>query len=518
MQKTLMAASGLALLLCLPAAAFSQAVYGSIVGTVVDSSKAAVPNASVTVVDVAKGITHTTATNEAGNFRQTHLIAGLYEVRIEAPGFNKFVKQNVVVEVDSVARVDVQLTVGASSEVVNVTAEAPLLKSDRSDVSDTLTQKPLIELPVYQRDMSRLYHLVPGVQASGTTAASEQPHDVYRPTIGGQYWGGSSFQLDGTDNRESVLAEPVITPNLDAVSELKITTTAYDAEFGQASQAVISVQTKSGTNQYHGSGFWYRRDANGQARNPFSQNQPLAGSTRLIPPALWNQYGGSIGGPVQKAKTFFFGDYQGTRQKIGDSLLTRVPTAAERAGDLSDLPAAIFNPCIGENRNVPPAQRQQFTGNLIPSGLLSPQAQALLKFIPLPNISGVTGATNNYAASGTGVRHDDSFDTRVDLYQSDKIHMFGRYSFLRVDQNYPGAFGFEAGGPSFASTAFAGSASLRNQSLAYGVDYAIRPNLLADFRFGFFRYRVFVNPNGIGTSPAKDAGIPGLNLDDYYTS
>ena len=105
-----------------------------------------------------------------------------------------------------------------------------------------------MELPVFSRDMSRLYFLVPGVQASGTTAASEQPQDIYRPSIGGQYWGGISFQLDGTDNRESVLGEPVITPNLDAVSELKITTTAYDAEFGQASQAVISAQTKSGTN------------------------------------------------------------------------------------------------------------------------------------------------------------------------------------------------------------------------------------------------------------------------------
>src|SRR5437867_3442421 len=391
MQKTLMAASGLALLLCLPAAAFSQAVYGSIVGTVVDSSKAAVPNASVTVVDVAKGITHTTATNEAGNFRQTHLIAGLYEVRIEAPGFNKFVKQNIVVEVDAVARVDAQLNVGAVGEVVSVTAEAPLMKTERSDVSDTVTQKPLTELPVFQRDMSRLYFLVPGVQASGTTAASEQPQDVYRPTIGGQYWGGISFQLDGTDNRESVLAEPVITPNLDAVSELKITTTAYDAEFGQASQAVISAQTKSGTNNLHGGAFEYRRDQHGAARDPFAQARPIVGTNgQFIPPTLWNQFGGSLGGPIQKDKTFFFGDYQGTRQKNGGSLLTRVPTADERGGNLSALGVPIWNPCTGldcsASASPAPAQRQQFANATIPANLLDPRAQALLKFIPLPNI------------------------------------------------------------------------------------------------------------------------------------
>src|SRR5437763_4233296 len=130
------------------------------------------------------------------------------------------------------------------------------------------------------------------MQSTDTTAASDQPQDIYRPTVGGQYWGGISFLLDGTDNRESVLGEPVITPNLEAVSELKITTGAYDAEFGQASQAVISAQTRSGTNKVHGSAFEYRRDQHGAARDPVSQSQPIAGATaQLIPPPLWNQVG-----------------------------------------------------------------------------------------------------------------------------------------------------------------------------------------------------------------------------------
>ena len=169
------------------------------------------------------------------------------------------------------------------------------------------------------------------MQATGTTAASEQPQDIYRPSIGGQYWGGISFQLDGTDNRDSVLGEPIITPNLDAVSELKITSTAYDAEFGQASQAVISAQTKSGTNALHGGGFWYRRDQNGAARDPFAQARPIVGTNgQYIPPTLRNQFGGSIGGPIQKDKTFFFGDYQGTGQKNGGSLLRSHSGGAQR--------------------------------------------------------------------------------------------------------------------------------------------------------------------------------------------
>src|ERR1051326_1885975 len=322
----------------LPVACFGQAVYGSIVGTVLDSSGAAIPHAKITVRDVGKGVSYTTSTNETGNYSQTHLIVGVYEVRVEAPGFESFVQQNVNVEVDATTQINAQLRPGQVGETVNVTAEAPLLKTERSDVSDTMTQKAVMELPVFSRDVSRLYFLVPGVQATGTTAASEQPQDIYRPTIGGQYWGGINFQLDGTDNRESVLGEPVITPNLDAVSELKITTTAYDAEFGQASQAVISAQTKSGTNQVHGSGFWYRGDHNAAARDPFSQTVPITGSNgRFVPVTLWNQFGGSVGAPIQKDKTFIFGDYQGTHQKNGGSLLTRVPTTAERAGDLSDL-------------------------------------------------------------------------------------------------------------------------------------------------------------------------------------
>ncbi len=327
-----------------------------------DSSNAAIPHAKVTVRDVGKGVSYATTTNETGNYSQTHLILGVYEVRVEAPGFDTYVQQNVNVEVDANTQVNARLHPGQVGEVVNVTGEVPLLKTERSDISDTVTQKAAMELPVFSRDISRLYFTVPGVQATGTTAASEQPQDIYRPSIGGQYWGGISFQLDGTDNRDSVLGEPIITPNLDAVSELKITTTAYDAEFGQASQAVISAQTKSGTNTLHGGGFWYRRDQHGAARDPFAQARPIVGTTdQFVPPTLWNQFGGSIGGPIQKEKTFFFGDYQGTGQKNGGSLLTRVPTAAERGGDLSDLGTAIFNPCNGP---TPPASSSRAASSL----------------------------------------------------------------------------------------------------------------------------------------------------------
>ena len=512
---------GLFLMLAVPVAVFGQAVYGSISGNVTDASGASVPQAKITVTDTGKGVTTTTVSNESGNYSQTHLIVGVYDVRIEASGFSAFVQKNVHVEVDAVTQVNARLTLGSVGETVNVTAEAPLLKTEKADISDTMTQKAIQELPVLGRDLSRLYFLVPGVQATGTSAPSEQPHDVFRPTIGGQYWGGISFQLDGTDNRESVLGEPVITPNFDSIAEMKITTTSYDAEFGQASQAIISQQTKSGSNMLHGSLFEYRRDQHGAARDPFAQAQPIPGTNgRFIPPTLWNQFGGSFGGPIQKDKTFYFADYQGSRQHNGGSLLTRVPTAAERAGDLSDLNTAIYNPCaeVSCATLVAPANRPQFANNVIPTNMISPQALALLKSIPLPNVAGVSGAVPNYQASGQGIVNSDAVDGRVDRYQSTKLHLFGRYSFMQYGQQAPGAFGNLAGGPNFGPPGFAGSSSLRDQSLAAGADYAITPTWLTDVRFGFFRYRVFVNPNGLGTSPAKDAGIPNLNLDNYYTS
>src|SRR5262249_42444219 len=153
-----------------------------------------------------------------------------------------------------------------------------------------------------------------------------------------------------------------------------------------------------------------------------------------------------------------FMDYQGTRNKNSGSLLTRVPTAAERGGDLSDLVTPFFNPCNGSDCNIAPANRQQFTGGGLLRKLLSPPALALLKYIPLPNIPNAVGANPNYSASGSGVVNWDGFDVRLDRYQTEKLHMFGRYSLLQVDQVVPGAFGFLAGGPNFATTAFAGAA------------------------------------------------------------
>jgi len=313
-----------------------------------------------------------------------------------------------------------------------------------------------------------------------------------------------------------VLGWIVINPTLESVTEAKVTTADYDAEFGTAAAAVVSAQTKSGTNQLHGSAFEFLRNDHLIARNPFTQARPIfASNGRLIPVTQWNQFGGSIGGAVKKNKLFYFGDYQGTKRNSGGSVLLRIPSPAERIGDLSGLGLPIYDPASGAT----PATRQQFAGNVIPTSRISQPTLNLLKLFPSPNAT-ATADQPNYSGSGSVKFNDDAFNTRSDWYATDKLHVFGRYSFARFTISSPGIYGV-AGGPGYdpsgGTSAFAGTSSSLNHSIAAGFDYVLHPTLFTDFRFGFFRYQVFVVPNGLDTTPAKDAGIPGLNLADSFT-
>ncbi len=502
-------------------AARAQAVYGSIVGTILDSSGAAVAGAKVSITDMGRDVTVTTTSNDSGNFTQRFLIVGRYRVRVEAAGFKTFIQENVGVSVDLESRIEIQLQVGDVTQTMEVSAEASLLKTERSDVSATYTEKTVTNLPVLNRRFTNFQLMTPGVvvwSTSMTAASAENPQGSYRMLVNGQSFAGTSHLLDGTDNHDAVLGWIVINPTLESVTEAKITTANYDAEFGVASAGVVSAQTKSGTNEVHGSAFHFLRNNVMQARNPFTQSRPIPNSGgRLIPLTQWNQFGGSVGGPIKKNKLFYFGDFQGTRRNSGGGALLRVPSQAERDGNLSGLPFPVFDPASGPT----PATRTQFPGNVIPANRLSRQALNLLRFIPQPNIN-ATLDQPNFASSG-GVKFDDeAFNTRVDHYTTDKLHLFGRYSLQQFRMVAPGAFGLVAGGPgldaSGSTNAYAGASDSRNHSVAAGADYTVTTNLLTDFRFGWFRYKVFGQPNGIGTTPAADAGIPGLNVDKEFNS
>ncbi|HYK88790.1 MAG TPA: TonB-dependent receptor, partial [Acidobacteriota bacterium] len=512
--------AGLLLALSWPAQqAAAQAVYGSISGTVKDTSGALVPGATVTITSVTRKTSDTVMTNESGFYTKERLLPDAYEVKVELAGFKAAVVPSVNVSVDTNSKVDVSLEVGQVNETITVeSTEGQLLKTDRADVATAFTEKQIEDLPILDRNFTKFILLTPGTQTlSWQHAASENPQGSTQIMVNGQHFSGTGYQLDGTENRDPILGIIVINPNFESIGETKITSQNYDAEFGQAIAGVVSVQTKSGSNEIHGSVFDFRQNDVTQARNPFSQFQPDPLTKKFIPDTLRDQFGGSFGGPIVKNKWFYFGDYQGTRSKTGGSVLLTVPTAAARTGDLSAYGIKIYDPSTtvtDASGNL--VSRQQFSGNQIPTARLSQQALNVLKLIPLPNAPGDNnGLRNNFVGAGGEGFDNDTFDVRTDGRLSDKLNMFGRYSFANFNRNGPAAFG-AGGGQQIVS--LGGTSAVRNQSIAYGFDYALSPTLLADFRFGYFRYHVNVLPADYGTTPAKDAGIPGLNLGDNFTS
>jgi len=543
-----------AFLLCTNTAS-GQAVYGSIVGTITDPQGNAVAGAKVTVTSLAKGTAEEATTSETGAYTVIHLIPDSYKIHIEAAGFKAYDVASLLVQVDTAARVDAQLQVGEARDSIEVSGEAvPQLQTDKSDVSTTFQARTIESLPIYNRNFTTFQLLSPGNQRMNgwNHAASENPQGSQQILTQGQHFAGTGFELDGTDNQDPILGIIVINPNLEAINEVKITSQDYDAEFGKAIGVIMTTQTKSGTNEWHGSAFDFQRSNSNFARNPFTQS-PTSGG---VPSGNWNQFGGTVGGPIRKDKIFVFGDYQGQRSHIGGSGSERIPTAAELGGDFSKWIsgcATNTSPCVpvfdpfqttdathstlvldssGNPILLPLGSRTQFPGNVIPASRLNnaayPSTVAAFKLLQDVNKTGaaVTPGTitnPNFFGSGTNVLDSDGFDGRADYVATSKMQIFGRYSFQQFTRSGPGLFGTLAGGKAIPSDPsvgdFAGTSSVRNQSLASGFNYTLSPTLLTDFRFGYFRYRVHVTQGGFGTTPAQDAGAVGLNLaDKTYTS
>ncbi len=500
----------------------AQNVFGNIIGTVTDATGAGVPGATVKITDQDKGTVATTVTNESGNYAKNQLIPGTYVVEVEAKGFRKTVNKDVQVSVNQSARVDMAMQVGEVTEQVEVTAAAPLLQTDKADVATMYNTQQLTNLPSFDRNFQAYELLTPGAQRlTWNHASSENPQGSQQIQVNGQAFAGTSFQLDGTDNQDPILGIIVINPNLDSITETQISSQNYDAEFGLAAAGIMNVSTKSGTNEFHGSAFEFLRlntpGFQDFARNPFNSSENLS-----VPATKWNQFGGSIGGAILKNKLFFFADAQLTRRRDGSSVKTSVPTAAARTGDLSAYlnggQNQIYDPATGDP--VTGLGRTPFVNNIIPTSRLSPQALAIVKQLPISNAPGDPGKpySGNYTAAGSRAFDVNGWDTRWDYFINEKSSAFGRYSYQGYNQHAAGAFGELLGGPALDNVNFAGVSDVVNQSLSLGYNRTISNSLITELRFGFMRYRVNVLPNGLGTSPAKDAGIPGLNLDNYFTS
>lgn len=498
------------------AQAWGQAVYGSIYGSVADKSNAVIPNATITVTDLSKGTSTTVQTNASGEYRVQHLIPDTYSVKAEAKGFTSETVDNVVVFADTSPEVNLQLSVGSVGTTVTVSGGAPLLQTDRPDVATILNERAVENLPNLNRNFTAFELLTPGTTyiGWGPGEGGGNPQRSQSIEVDGQLPFATGYELDGTDNQEPLNGVAVINPNLDSVSEMKVTAQNYDAEFGKAVAGLVTAQTKSGSNNFHGTAFEYRRSDAQQARDPFANAPP----NNTLAPTLHNQFGGSVGGPIFRDKLFFFGDYQGLREKTGVSTLTTVPTLLAETSctsggpcNLSDYLSVgqIYQPnSLTDTTN---AGRMPFPGNIIPAADLSPAAVAFFKLLPKPNAG--NGVENNYSASGSGIFTTNQPDVRIDSKLNDKLHIFGRYTYFGGNLSGNPFFG-AAGGLGFGSGGFAGTDAFHYSSLASGGDYVVSSKWLTDFRFGY--YRIYNNTQGPnGNQPlGNQLGIPNANVGD----
>jgi hypothetical protein len=484
--------------------AYAQAVFGSIVGTVTDPTGAVVPDATVVVTDVSKGTTQTVQSNGSGNYTVSRLIPDTYTVKATAKGFNPAQADNVVVSADSAPQVNLVFQTEGTQQSVTVTAAGPALQTDGADVSTVISERQFQDLPNQNRNFSTFALLVPGVQrASFNIAATENPQGTQALDVNGANYGSLGYLLDGTDNREPVDGIIVVNPTLDSVSESRVDTENFPAEFGGAIAGFVSAQTRSGSNALHGDVFMFRRSDALEARDPFTQATPDPVTGKFIPSSLYSQFGGSVGGPIIKDKAFFFLDYQGTRQKVGTSLQQNVPTALVRSTCLN----AASSTC----------DLTQYGGSVIPNSLVTPQGRALLSALPAPNAGVGDTATNNFVGSGSGNNDGDQADARLDFQVNQNLHAFGRYDYSIFRLLGTPVFG-AAGGSGFGLGNTTGTDVVQNQSAAIGFDYALNSKLSTDFRFGFLAYHVNENKFDAGTTPALNDGLPNLNTGSSDTS
>jgi hypothetical protein len=488
----------------MPASAHAQAVSGTILGTVSDSTGSVVPGATVTILNTGTGLTRTVTTDATGEFAAPQVPTGKYSVTAELVGFKKVTLENIDVGVDQRVRVDVKLELGAMTEAVTITAESPLVQTSSSELGTTVRTEQIAALPLNGRNFVNLTRTIPGVLrgipgANIDGAGSLAWRASASFSANGQRARDNNFMLDGVDNNETWLQTVVIFPSPDALDEFKMQTSTYSAEFGRSLGGVVNLQIKSGTNQLHGSGFEFHRDDAFDANNFFNNR-----AGRKKPDFTQNQFGGTLGGAIFKDKTFFFGDYQGHREKQGQTFLSTVPSLAMRRGDFSELSRTIYDPTTGA----------AFQGNVIPDGRIDQVARNILtQLYPEPNTAGTRSSSsgqtvNNYLINPVKERQDNQFDIKVDHNLTSSNRFFTRYSFEKTHRLQPATLEHGDAGQTFG----AGDGNIKAQSLAFNDTHTLSSSWLNEFRFGWSSIKFFMTSIDYGKNPAAAVGIPGINF------
>jgi hypothetical protein len=499
---------------------FGQGGSGNIAGTVTDSGGAAVPGAKVVLTNEGTSFTREAVSNANGQYAAYSIPTGPYRITVEHPGFQKLVRTGAELTAADSLTVDLTLQVGNVQETVEVTATAPLLQSQTAMVSSLITNEQIREIPLKGRTFTSLLLLAPGAYTGSSGNLTTSPYAMRGDTnisVNGSSAQNNSYFIDGMVNRNLWLSTLIMVPTIDSIQEMRVLTSNYSAEYGQAAGAITLVQTKSGSNDLHGSLYEFLRNSKLDA-NTFFNNRLGAAK----PAFQRNEFGGTVGGRIRRDKTFFFADYQGIRVRQPLSVISTIPTLAQRqmvqTGDFSGLGATIYDPAslrIGPNG----AQiRDAFPGNRIPAARLDPAAVRLIGLLPDPTSP---GATRNFAFNPKIQQRTDQFDGRVDQNVGSADRFFFKYSYDNTNLVTPGLLPVANGaGLSIGEFLSANGAStatttpLINQSGTFNYVKVFSPNVINEARAGVVRWNQNITPLGNAFNTATEVGIPGINLND----
>ena len=466
--------------------AFAQQITGSIRGSVEDPSGAVVQSASVTARQTETGLTRTATTDHTGAYVLLELPVGHYELQVEAKGFQTYVQQGITLNVNETAAIPVHLAVGAETQQLQVTADAQLIQSTVTSLGKMVSEREVLDLPLNGRNFTQLGLLQPGVVplTPGLAEAGGSLREGQAYAVNGQRPESNNFLIDGANNFNGVDGGFVLKPPVDAITEFKILTHNASAEFGNSLGSTTNIITRSGTNGFHG-GFWefLRNDA-------FDATNYFAATTE---PLKQNQFGGTIGGPIRKDKTFFFGYYEGFRNRQGETDSSTVPSVAQRQGDFSALCPEGFS---GGFCNNPDHQlfnvflNQPYPNNLVTQ--INPLSQGLLDFFPLPN-----RGTNVFTSTQVVRQDSNQYGVRLDHYLTASDILNFRYAISDGSQFNP----IPTSGASVPG--FPVGQEQRAQNFVAQDTHTFSPAMIGVFRFSFLRNKFLYGERTNHTTPAS---------------
>ena len=478
--------------------ACAQSGNSTISGIVRDASESAIPTAQLKIVNVETGVQSHTVTNSAGLYRAGALVPGTYRIEADAVGFAHLTRGPLTLQVSQTLEIDLILQVGEQNATVNVVEAAPVTESQSSNIAQAVNRQMLEGLPLPNRAASSLAALAPGVVMIDPGTGTAENYPVF--SVAGGRARNQNFILDGGNVSNAVgLTRPQQLTSLpvDAMQEFRVIANNYSAEFGHSTGGVITMSTRSGTGQYHGSLFESLQNDVFNARNFFAATRP---------PIRLNQYGASLGGPIRKEKTFFFVTWERTGQLTSDTTISTVPTTLNRAGDFSDLRSSAGKPVlIYDPASTAGTSRSPFPGNQIPLARFDPVALAAMNYYPIANRAGSAANANNFVGSSANLLNRDIVVARLD-HQFRPADLFtARYYINNSGTNNSGTYGIPASDPAGDIT------DVRVQSMLGALTHIFRPNLVNELRLTYLRRKYLDTRPGYDENLAGAIGLKGVS-------